>query len=80
MSAYLAKVVEIIINPIIHLMFSVSFIIFAWGIFIFIANADDVAKRKTGKDSIMWGIIGMVIMIGAGAIFVVLENTIFQVA
>jgi len=65
LNAFLGRVVEQIINPIILLLAASAFVVFVWGVFQFIAHAGDETKRKEGKSAILWGIIGLVIIFGA---------------
>ena len=51
-----------IINPIIVLLFGLSLVLFLWGGFKFIRDADSEDGRTIGKSSLIWGIVGMVIM------------------
>jgi hypothetical protein len=63
--SFLAKVVTEVINPIILLLSAGAFVVFLWGVFEFVAHAGDAAKRKTGREAIFWGLIGLVIIFGA---------------
>jgi len=65
LNSFLSKVVAEIINPIILLLGALAFIVFLWGVFEFVAHAGDETKRKEGKQAILWGIIGLVIIFGA---------------
>ena len=65
LKTFLGKVVTEIVNPIILLLAASAFVVFLWGVFQFVANAGDETKRSEGKRSIMWGLIGMVIIFGA---------------
>lgn len=65
LSAFLAKVVTQIINPIILLLSAGAFIVFLWGVFEFIKGAGDETKRMEGRQAIFWGLIGLVIIFGA---------------
>ncbi len=65
LNQFLGKVVEQIINPIILLLSAGAFVVFLWGIFEFIRNAGNETKRKEGRQAILWGIIGRVIIFGA---------------
>lgn len=65
LNAFLGKVVVQIIDPIILLLAAVAFVVFLWGVFEFIAHAGDEAMRKTGKQAILWGLVGLVIIFGA---------------
>jgi len=72
---FIYKVNSLIINPIIILVFSIAFLIFFFGIFQFIKNAADGAKREDGKKKIMYGLIGMFIMFSAyGLVRLVLKT------
>lgn len=62
---FLAKVVIEIVNPIILLLSAGAFIVFLWGIFEFVRNAGDDTKREEGRQAILWGLIGLVIIFGA---------------
>jgi len=64
-NAFLAKVVVQVINPIILLLAASAFVLFVWGVFEFVAHADDETKRKEGRSAILWGLIGLVIIFGA---------------
>jgi hypothetical protein len=70
------KVAQVIINPAIKGLFLIALLIFLWGILQFIRNADDEGSRKTGKNAILWGVIGMSIMIAAGGIIRVAVGTV----
>ena len=72
---FLNNVNEFVINPIILLLFAVALLVFFWGIFQFIANASSEEGRKTGQQHIMWGIIGMFIMISVYGIIRIILGT-----
>ncbi len=65
LNQFLDKVVVQIINPIILLLAAAAFILFIWGVFEFIVHAEDEGKRAEGKQAIMWGLVGLVIIFGA---------------
>ncbi len=65
-----------IVNPIITLLALAAFLVFIWGVVDFIRGADDAEKRKTGQQHMVWGIIGLVIIFGAGAIVQIIANSI----
>ena len=65
LNSFLSKVVAEIINPTILLLGVLAFIVFLWGVFEFVAHAGDETKRKEGRQAILWGIIGLVIIFGA---------------
>ncbi len=68
LNKFLGKVVVQIVNPLILLLAAAAFVLFVWGVFEFIAHAGDEAKRKEGRQAILWGIIGLAIIFGAYSI------------
>lgn len=64
-----------IINPLIQFAFIVAFVVFIWGVMQFIRNANNPEERKKGQDHMVWGIIGIVIMVGVYGIVNILINT-----
>lgn len=65
LNSFVGKVVVQIINPIILLLAAGAFVLFIWGVFEFIMNAGNEKERETGKQAILWGIVGLVIIFGA---------------
>ena len=61
---FLQRVSNVILNPIILLLFAVSFLYFVYGVVKFLQQEADGkgTEREEAKNSIKWGIVGMVIM------------------
>ena len=53
-----------IVNPLIILISAGAFVVFLWGVFIFIKNADDDTKRAEAQRAILWGFVGLIIIFG----------------
>ncbi|MFH0755477.1 MAG: hypothetical protein V1910_02310 [bacterium] len=71
----LNNIITNIVNPIIYLLMALSVIYFIWGIMVFIKNADNADKRKEGYLHMLWGIIGIFIMISArGIIHIIISS------
>lgn len=75
LDAFISRVVVQIVNPIILLLSAAAFVVFLWGLFQFVAHAGDEGKRKEGKDAILWGLVGLVIIFGAFGIINVALKT-----
>ncbi|MEJ0002243.1 MAG: hypothetical protein WDN09_03675 [bacterium] len=73
---FIANVDRLIINPLIVLLFALAVIYFLWGMFMFLANADNEEKRSVGKLHMIYGVIGMTIMVGVFAIMHVVLDTL----
>ncbi len=72
----LSRINANIINPAIEFAFIVATVIFLWGVFQFIRGADNEIKRQEGKDHMLWGLVGFLIMFGVFGIITILSNTI----
>jgi uncharacterized membrane protein len=73
---FMAKISTVIVQPILALVFGIAFIIFIWGVFVYIRDSDDDKGRAEGQRSILWGLVGMVIMISAFGIINIIQGTI----
>jgi len=65
MEAFLCKVVDAIINPLILLTSAAAFILFLYGLVRFIQTASEGGDTKEGKSHMIWGIVGLAIIFGA---------------
>lgn len=72
----LVKITDNIIAPVLGLVFLYAFVIFVWGVYSMIANAGDSGGREKGQQNVMYGIIGMVIMLSAYGIIRLIAGTI----
>ncbi|MBP7831699.1 MAG: hypothetical protein KA028_01630 [Candidatus Pacebacteria bacterium] len=69
---FILKIEMVIINPIIQLGFAVALLVFLYGVFEFIKDGESSTAREKGGQHILWGILGMFIMIAAGGIMQVI--------
>ena len=59
------------------LIFSITFIVFIWGIFqYFVAGGADEEKRKQGRQLALWGIIGFAIMLSVWGLVQLLVSSL----
>ncbi|MCR4330360.1 MAG: pilin [Patescibacteria group bacterium] len=66
---------EHILNPLIGILFALALAIFLWGIARFIFQSDDESAREQGKQHIIWGLVGMFIMVSVFAIIHLIVGT-----
>ena len=64
-----------ILKPLMFLMFALASVVFIWGVRGFVGAADNAEARGKGTQQMIWGILGMVIMIGALALVTIIGNT-----
>lgn len=72
---FLTKINEAILYPLITLMMAVALLVFLYGCFEYVKNSTSDEGRTTGQRHIMWGIIGMLIMLSAYSILSIAAGT-----
>lgn len=74
--AFIGKVSTEIINPIIAVLFGIAMFYFLYGIAAYIWNPDDEQAREKGRQGMLWGIIGMFVMVSVfGIIRFLIDST-----
>ncbi|MEK7662375.1 MAG: hypothetical protein AAB355_02700 [Patescibacteria group bacterium] len=73
--SFLSRVSYYILNPLIGLFFALALMYFIWGVVVFIKNTDNETEKETGKNHMIWGIIGLFIMIGVYGIIGLITGT-----
>lgn len=71
------RIAELIINPTITLLFGLAILIFVWGIAEYIRGADQSGQREKGAQHMIWGLVGIFIMVSAVAILKLFRQSIF---
>jgi hypothetical protein len=61
--AFVGKISTEILNPLIALMFAVALMYFFYGIAVYIWNPDNEDAREKGRVGMLWGIVGMFVMV-----------------
>jgi hypothetical protein len=62
------KLRDNIFIPIVTFLFALAVIYFLYGVFEFVLGLDNEEKRKAGQKHMLWGIIGLFIMVSVGGI------------
>ncbi len=75
-NAIITKIMNAIVIPVAEGFFLFTTLIFIWGVFGLIRNGDDPDARKDGQRHILWGVVGMFIMVSAYGIIRVIANTL----
>ena len=73
------KFVEVIINPLLALIFAAGLLVFVYGIVEFLWGlSNETDAKNTGKKHMFWGVVGMFVMVAAYAIIAIIKNSIPQ--
>lgn len=74
-SQIMNKVVDLIIDPLILLVFAAGFFLFMWGLVKFLWNSREGEINDDGKQHMLWGVVGMLIMVSVYGILTILTST-----
>lgn len=67
---------KVIINPLIIFVFALALVYFVYGIAQYLLSPGNEEIRKTSKQHMLWGVIGMFIMIATFGIMNLILNTL----
>lgn len=64
----LGNIIKEVFSPLYGLVASLAFVYFLYGVFMFMTNMDDPAKRTIGRTHMIYGTIGLFIIFSVGGI------------
>ncbi len=73
---FIHKVDAYIINPLILLLFGLAILFFLYGVVEFLINQANEEKKTAGKSHMIWGIVGITIMLGVWTIMNFILSTL----
>ena len=73
--SFVARLNEVILFPFITLLTAVALLVFLWGGFQYVYGAGNETKLATGAKHLLWGVIGLLVMLSAYAILTIAANT-----
>jgi predicted membrane channel-forming protein YqfA (hemolysin III family) len=71
---YILCIAGNILNTLIPILIVLGVVYFIWGVLQYVISADEEAKKK-GKDHMIWGIIGLVVIVALWGLVSVLTTT-----
>lgn len=74
--AFVKSVDRYIVNPLILLLFALAVLIFLYGVLEFLLGQASDEKKTTGKSHMLWGIVGIVIMLGVWTLLGLVMSTL----
>ena len=66
-----------LINDLIGLLSGIAFLVFIWGLVKFIYNAGSEEGRREGKNRMVWGIVGLFVLLSIWGIVSFFQESIF---
>lgn len=72
----LDKIKENILNPFIAFLMVLALVYFLYGLYKFIYKYDDETAKTEGKSHMIWGVVGMTIMVSVYGLINILKETI----
>jgi uncharacterized membrane protein YidH (DUF202 family) len=75
LNGFIGKVETTIINPIILFLFALAILYFLYGVLEFFMNQENEEKKTSGKSHMLWGVIGITIMLGVWTILGIILST-----
>lgn len=72
---FVERVNEIILYPLISLLMGLAILIFLWGCYQYISHSRESSAREIGQMHMIWGIVGLVIMLVAYGILGIAAGT-----
>ncbi|MFA5999586.1 MAG: hypothetical protein WC783_01200 [Candidatus Paceibacterota bacterium] len=72
LACYITRIIN---NSVIPLIFALAVMMFVWGVVQFIIHSEDEAKKESSKQLMIWGIIGLTVMVGVWGLVSILGGT-----
>lgn len=72
----ISKIQSEILNPLITLLFAAAVGYFLYGLLKFIQNQDSETAQGEGKQHMVWGVVGIFLMIAVYGILNLIANTV----
>ena len=67
---------KVVVNPLIIFIFALALVIFIYGVAQYLLNPESEEVRKQSKSHMIWGVVGMFIMVSVFGIMRIIINTI----
>ncbi|MBX9765253.1 pilin [Patescibacteria group bacterium] len=75
LNQFVFNITRFIIQPVIWLLFALAMYYFVKGLIPFVLKADDPKERQKGREHIIWGLVGFLVMVSVFGILQILTNT-----
>ncbi len=72
----LSNIITVIVQPAIGLLFLVALVFFLWGVYQYISKGNDPEQHKEGAKAMLFGVIGIAVMLGVNGIISFVVHTL----
>ena len=76
MEHLLKNIEKQIVDPLIYFMIGLALVYFMWGVVEYLKDGDKPDARAKGQSHMIWGVVGLTIMIGVFGIMHIIIDTI----
>ena len=77
LQGYASSIIDVINRLLVPVLIAIAFIVFLWGVFnYFILGAADEKKRIDGRQFVLWGIIGFVVIFSVWSLVNIVSGTL----
>jgi hypothetical protein len=73
--SFLARINDAILFPLITLLMAIALLVFLYGAFEYVKGAQNDGDRETGRTHLLYGTIGMLVMLSALALLTIAAGT-----
>ena len=73
LNSFLCKIAELL-NAVIPVLIALAVVFFVWGVVTYVVSSEEEAKKK-GRERMIWGIIGLVVIVGMWGLVRLVTNT-----
>ena len=70
------RIVQYIIDPALLVIFALGFLLFVYGLVEFLLKINEGGKNEEGKQHMVWGVVGMLVMVSVYGILSLIDNTL----
>lgn len=70
------RIMNVIVIPLVEGLFAIAVLVFLWGLFKLIAQGGDPTVRKEAQNHVLWGVVGMAIMVSVYGIIRVIASSV----
>ena len=73
--ALVQRIGKVLLGPVEMVIFAAGFLLFMWGLVKFMWNVGEGGSQSDGKQHMLWGIIGMFLMVSIWSMIALIDST-----